>query len=99
MFPNNDGSVSIAHARATGQQRVFVCDVRVRVDRDRGNMQLAAPRPFVQRLNIFQSMFESITTEIDFVFRDRIKHKRVVWIGRMAQCEQPAVWHDARRYV
>ena len=43
-------------------------------------MQLAPKRPFIQRLNIFQSMLESITAEIDFVFRDRVEHERIIWI-------------------
>ena len=47
-------------------------------------MQLAALRPLIQRLNVFQLMFKPITAQIDFVFRDRIEHKRIVRIGRMA---------------
>ena len=50
-------------------------------------MQVAAPRAFIQRLNIFQPMFESITAKIDFVFRHRIKHERIVRIRRVAQGE------------
>src|SRR5438552_15531321 len=48
-------------------------------------MQLAAPRPLIQRLNIFQSMVEPITTEIDFVLRHRIEHERVIRVGGMTQ--------------
>jgi hypothetical protein len=48
-------------------------------------MQLAAPRPLIQRLNIFQPMVELITTEIDFVFRDSIEHERVIRIRRMTK--------------
>jgi hypothetical protein len=44
-------------------------------------VKLATERALVQRLNVFQSMFESITTEIDFALRHGIKHERVVWIG------------------
>src|SRR5207249_2948562 len=62
---HNDRPVSIAHARATWQQRVFIRDIGVRVNGDRGNMQIAPLRPLIQRLNIFQLMVEPITTEID----------------------------------
>ena len=55
--------------------------VRISVDRDRRDMQLAPERAFIQRLNIFQSMFETVTTEIDFVLRDRIEHEGVIRIG------------------
>ena|SRR5437762_3605659 len=48
-------------------------------------MQLAAPGSLVQRLNIFHLMLEPITTEIDFVFRDRIEHERVIRVRRMTQ--------------
>jgi len=44
-------------------------------------VQFASKRSFIQRLNIFQSMLEPITAQIDFVFRYRIKHERVVRIG------------------
>ena len=88
MFPHNDRPVSIAHARATGQQRVFVRDIRIRVNRDRGNMQLAAPRPLIQRLNVVQPMFEPVTAEIDLIFRDRVEHERVVGVGGMTECEK-----------
>jgi len=48
-------------------------------------MQLAALRPLIQRLNIFQSMVEVITTEIDFILRDRIEHEGVIRIRRMTK--------------
>ena len=80
MFSDNDRPVSIAHARPARQQRVLVGDVRIRVNGDRGNVELAASRPLVQRLNVFQSMFEPITTKIDFFLRHCIKHERVIRI-------------------
>ena len=48
-------------------------------------MQLAALRPLIQRLNIFQAMVEPITTEIDFILRHRIEHERVIRVGGMTQ--------------
>src|SRR6266487_3528794 len=85
MFFDNNWTVSVAHARAAGKQRVIAEDVCVRVNRDGGNMQLAAPRSLVQRLNVFQAMVEPITAEIDFVLRHRIEHERIIRIGRMTQ--------------
>src|SRR5215831_4089458 len=48
-------------------------------------MQLTALRPFVRRLNIFQPMVESITTQVDFILCHRIEHERVIRIGGMTQ--------------
>ena len=48
-------------------------------------MQIAALCPLIERLNIFQSMVEAITTEVDFIFRDRIEHEGVVGIRRMTK--------------
>jgi hypothetical protein len=48
-------------------------------------VQLAALRPLIQRLNVFQPMFKPITAQIYFVLRDRVEHKRIVRIGRMAK--------------
>ena len=48
-------------------------------------MQLAALRPLIQRLNVFQPMFKPITAQIDLVLRDRVEHERIVRIGRMAK--------------
>ena len=56
----------------------YVC---ISVDRDRRDVQFTPERAFIQRLNIFQSMFETVTTEIDFVLRDRIEHEGVIRIG------------------
>jgi hypothetical protein len=55
------------------------------VDGDRGNVQLAASRPLIQRLNVFQSMVEPVTPQIDFILRHGIKHERVIWIGGMTK--------------
>ena len=48
-------------------------------------MQLAALRPLIQRLNVFQPMFKPVTAQIDFVLRDRVEHEGIVRIGRMAK--------------
>ena len=57
------------------------------MNRDCRNVQLAPQRPLIQRLNIFQPMFETIAAQIDFVLRHRVKHEGVVWIGRVPEGE------------
>ena len=70
-----------------GKKRVAVAHISKGVNRDRGDVQLAAKRPLIQRLNVFEPMLEAITAQVDLVFRHRVKHEGVVRIGRMAQGE------------
>src|SRR6266705_5695970 len=90
-FSDNNWSVSIAHACAAWKQCVLVGDISIRVDGDRGNMQLAAPRALIQRLNIFQPMVETITAKIDFVFGHCVEHEGIVGIGRVTQRKEFSV--------
>src|SRR5438067_3801075 len=46
-FSDNERSVTISHARAAGHERILVTDVRIRVDRDRGNMKFTAEGAFI----------------------------------------------------
>src|SRR5438270_9504923 len=84
-FSDHDWSVAIAHARATRQERVFVRDVGVGMNGNGRDMQLAASCAFVQGLDILQAMLETIPAQIDLIFRDRIKHERVVRIRGMSE--------------
>src|SRR5437773_3943890 len=56
-------------------------------------MQLAAPRPLIERLNIFQAMIEAVTAEIDFVLRHRIEHERVIRVGGMTKGKDFSALH------
>ena len=87
VFSDHNWSVAIAHARAARQQCIFIRRIRIRVNRDGRNVKLAAECPFIQRLDILESMFETITTKIDLVFRHRVEHECVVRIGRVSECE------------
>jgi hypothetical protein len=58
---------------------------------DRGNVQLASKRALVQRLNVFQSMFEPVPAQVDFILGHRIKHERVIRIWGMPQGEDVGV--------
>ena len=78
---DNHRAVSIAHARAARQQRIVVAHIGVGVNRDGRDVKLTAHRALIQRLNVFEPMFELVTAQIDLVFRHRIKHERVIRIG------------------
>ena len=90
-------AVAIAHARAAGQKRITVAHIRKGVNRDRGDVQFAAKRALIQRLNVFEPMLEAIAAQIDLVFRHRVKHEGVIRIGRMAEGEniRSAAWPHA----
>ena len=40
-------------------------------------------------------MFEFVTAKIDFVRRDRVKHERIIRIGRMAESKDSIVPYRA----
>jgi hypothetical protein len=63
-----------------GQQRVFVVNVRVSVKADGGHVVCAAHGFFVQRLNVFEQMFEAQIACVEFVRRQAVKHECVVGI-------------------
>ena len=68
-FSDNNRPIAITHARAAGQQGIFVGDVGVGMNRNRGNVQFTPQCALVQRLDVFQPMFESITAQVDLGFR------------------------------
>jgi hypothetical protein len=63
---------------------------------DRGNVQLASKRALVQRLNVFQSMLETVPAQVDFILGHRVKHERVIRVGGMTQGEKFSVVSDHR---
>jgi len=54
-------------------------------------MQFALKTTLVQLLDFLDYMFEAITAQIDLVFRHRVKHERVIRIGRMTEGEDAIV--------
>lgn len=53
------------------------------MDGDRGNVELTSERPLVQRLDIFESTFEPVSAQVDFIPGHRVKHERVIWVWRV----------------
>ena len=39
----------------------------------------------IEGLNVLEPVFKTVSAQINFVFRDRVKHERVIGIGRMAE--------------
>ncbi len=69
-----------------GNSAYLCCDVRIRHGWRSPKCAVRLElRPLIQRLNIFQPMFEPISAQIDFILRHRVEHERIIRIGRMAQ--------------
>jgi hypothetical protein len=84
-FADHNRPVSIPHARSAGKQSVFICYVRIGMDRNRGNVQLTSKRSLIQCLNVFQAMLESIPAQIDLILGHGVKHERVVRVWGMSE--------------
>src|SRR5947209_8317952 len=84
---DDNWTIAVPHAGAAGEESVLVGDIGVSVHRNRGNVQLASHCPFVQGLNVFQAVFETVSAQVYLVLRNRVKHEGVVRIGRVSQRE------------
>ena len=79
-----------------GSSAYLSAHVGVGVDRNRRDVQLAAHRAFVQRLDVLEPMLETVTAQVDLVLRHRVKHERVVRIGRMSEREDRVILRHRR---
>jgi len=68
---------------APWQHRVTILNVRIRMERDRGRLELAVDRPFVQRLDVAEHVLELEPARIDPLGGERPEHERIVWIRAM----------------
>ena len=94
---DDDRAVAVADAGAVRQQGVAVLHERIRVQRDRGHLELALQRPLVQRLDVLQHLLELESAGVDRAGRDRPEHERVVWIGTVAEPDEHRARLAARR--
>ena len=74
-------AIAVAHARAAGQQGVLVAHMRVGMDADRRDVQLAAAGPLVQRLDVLQDVLKIVAAVIDQSLGQAVKHERIVRVG------------------
>ena len=62
--------------------------MRIGMDADGGDVQFAAQGTLVQSLDVLQDVLETIALHRDQVLRQRVKHERIVRVGRMAKRER-----------
>ena len=75
---HNDRSIVPADTCAAGKEYVFVRQVRVCMERDRRNFELAFERLSVQCFDVAQLVDIVEITGIDLASRERVKHECVV---------------------
>ena len=85
---DDDRAVAVAHARAVREDHVVLLDVRVGVQRDRGDLELAVHRPLVQRLDVVQDVLELEPARVDDTRGEAPEHERVVRVGAMSKTNQ-----------
>ena len=81
-------SVAVPEARAVGEQRVPLSEVRIGVQRDRRDLELAPERAPVQRFDVAQLVDVAPAAGVDLAGRERPEHERVVGIGAMRQMDR-----------
>src|SRR5262245_24309489 len=59
--------------------------MRIRMNADRSNIQLAPRGPFIECLDVLENMLETIARSWNEALGQPIKHERVVRIRRMAE--------------
>jgi hypothetical protein len=88
LLRHDDRAVAGAHARAVRQQDVLVLDERVRVERQRRDLEPSVERPEVQRLDVLQDVLELEVAGVDLPRRERPEHERVVGIRAVSEPDQ-----------
>src|SRR5688500_118118 len=86
-------AISVAHGGPVRQQCVAVGEVRVRVDGDRGDLELSTQCAAVERLDVLKLVLVRDSVGVDLPGGQRVEHERVVRVGRMSDA------NDATRGV
>ena len=97
LFGHEHRAVTVAHARAAGQQRISLAHISVGVQADGGDVQFAARGAFVQRLDVLQNMLEAETVRRNQTLRQRVEHESVIGIGRVTQRQRR--WLHRRKLI
>ena len=81
-------AVAVAHAAAARQQRVLVEQMRIGMDADGGDFQLAAQGPAIERLDVLQFVLEEQVAGVDLVVGQSMKHEGIIGIGAVADGDE-----------
>src|SRR5687768_15172338 len=86
-------AVPVAHRCSVWQERVAASEVRVRVDRHRGDLELPPQRAAVERLDVLELMFVFDSAGVNFPGGQRVEHEGVVGIGRVRDADDAGSAH------
>ena len=81
---DDHGPVARAHARPVREDHVPVLDERVRVQRDRRDLEPPLERPLVQGLDVLEHVLELEAARVDAAGRKSPEHERVVRVRAMS---------------
>src|SRR3984957_11474884 len=81
-------AVTVAHAATARQEGVFIQQLRVGTNADRGHVEFAAKGAAVKRLDVLQFMAELQTAGVNFIVGQRVEHKGVVGVGAVADGDE-----------
>src|SRR6267143_2942381 len=90
-------AVAIADALAMREQRIPVGEIRVRVQRDRGDFQLTRERAPVQRFDVRQLVHVATPARVDFSGRHRPEHECIVGVGAVRDADNAGITGNGMR--
>ena len=85
MLRDDDRPVAGAHARAVREDEVLVLHERVRVQRDRRDLEPSLECPLVQGLNALEDMLELEAAPVHTAGGETPEHERVVRVWTMSE--------------
>jgi hypothetical protein len=85
---NDHGAVLVSHGRPAAHQRVLVGDVRIGVDRDGRDFELALATARVERLDVLEDVLEPVGALGDEVLGHPVEHEGIVGVRGVAKAEE-----------
>src|SRR6267143_412904 len=91
-------TVAISDAGTVGEQGVAIREIRVRMQRDGGDLQLTGERAPVQGFDVAELMHVPAAARVDLPSRHRPKHEGVVGVGAVGDVDRArhGSGHDVR---
>jgi len=83
FFGHDHRPVTISHARPARQQGILPADIRISMNADRRNIQLASGGPLVEGLDVLQNVLELKALGGNQILGQGIEHESIIGIGRM----------------
>ena len=96
---DDDRAVAFAEACAAIEQNIFIAQRRISGETHGGHVVGFRQRGFVQGLNVGKNVRVLVARRRQLVGRQRVKHERVVGIGRMSQLDLAGLFFGLGRHL